>query len=334
MNPTIKDVALKANVSVATVSRVLNDLPGYSEDTRQLVLKVIKELGYQPNALARGLISQKSHTVGILIPNLSSMVASEILKGLEESAHKNNQSVIVCNTDNDGKRTLEYLQMLQEKRVEGIIIVSASITKQYYQKMIAMKIPVVLVCTVYPEIPSIKVNDEQAAYDATAYLIKKGHRRIGMINGTRSDQLSSTPRAQGYKKALADNGLPFRENYLVYGDFSFQSGISCFEQLLQTAPEITAIFAASDEMAAGILSGAHKHRIAIPDQLSVIGYDNTLIAEMSIPPLTTVSQPFHQMGRDGMNMLLDMIEHGHRKRNNIFPPHTIVERESVKAFNS
>lgn len=334
MNPTIKDVAATAQVSVATVSRVLNDLPGYSEETRKKVLQAIAELGYEPNALARGLVSKRSHTIGVLMPNLSSMVASEILKGIEDAAHRYNQSVIVCNTDNDGKRTLEYLQVLKEKQVDGIIVVSANIIPEYYQKMKAMKKPVILVATKYPQgdLPFIKVDDEKAAYDATSYLIQKGHRAIGMVSGTRTDPIAGTPRVKGYKKALSDHAIPIRENYIAYGDFGFKTGMSCLDRLIQTAPEITAIFAASDEMAVGVLSRAFKRGIAVPRQLSVIGYDNTQIAEMTTPPLTTLSQPFYEMGELGITRLLEQIEQG-KKMESLNMPHRIAERETVREID-
>ncbi|MGE5604473.1 MAG: LacI family DNA-binding transcriptional regulator, partial [Bacteroidota bacterium] len=320
-----------AKVSVATVSRVLNDLPGYSEETRKKVLQAVAELGYEPNALARGLVSKRSHTIGILMPSLSSMVASEILKGIEDTAHRSNQSVIVCNTDNDGKRTLEYLQVLQEKQVDGIIVVSANIIPEYYQKMMAMRKPVIFVATKHPQsnLPFIKVDDEKAAYDATSYLIEKGHRAIGMVSGTRTDQIASTPRVKGYERALSGHGIPIRENYIAYGDFGFKSGMTCLERLLETTPDITAIFAASDEMAVGVLSQAYKMGIAVPRQLSVIGYDNTQIAEMTTPPLTALSQPFYEMGQSGITMLLEQIEQG-KKMESLIIPHRIVERDTVR----
>ncbi len=331
MNPTIKDVAREAGVSVATVSRVLNNLPGYTEETRRRVLKVIKELGYQSNALARGLVCKRSHTIGILMPSLSSMVTSEMLKGIERQAHNNEKSVIVCNTDNDGIRTLEYLDVLKEKQVDGIIVVSANLTPVQYRKLVQFKKPVVLVSTCYAggTLPYVKVDDEAAAYDATLYLLKKGHRRIGMLSGTKEDRIAGFPRIQGYKRALAEYGVTLGEEFIAYGDFTFRSGIKAMAQLLETASGMTAVFAASDEMAAGALVCAYKRGIKVPDDLSIIGYDNTQIAEMTIPPLTTLSQPFYHMGELGMMMLIDNIEQGKKMESRILP-HTIQERETVK----
>lgn len=335
MNSTIKDVAKKAKVSVATVSRVVNNLPGYSEKTKEKVLKAIEELGYKPNAVARGLVSKRTKTIGVLFPNVSSMFASEILNGIEDTAHELDHSVIVCNTDSNGIRTMKYLQVLNEKRVDGIIYTSEALTEEYYQAISALQIPVVLVSTAsyrYP-LPYIKVDDKHAAYSATEYLIKNGHRKIGMISGTKDDPIAGTPRVEGYKQALKDNGIAIDEKRIAYGnDFGHQTGLTCMEQLIKIAPEVTAIFAASDEIAIGALSAAYKLGIKIPEEISIIGYDNLKIAEMSIPPLTTVEQPLYEMGQMASKMLLNMLETGEMLENRIMP-HKIIERKTVKNIN-
>lgn len=188
MNPTIKDVAQKANVSIATVSRVLNNLSGYSDKTKQKVNEAIKDLGYQPNAIARGLINKRTQTIGVMFPSVSGAFSSDLLKGIEELANDRNYSVMVCNTDQDGKRTLKYLQLLREKQVDGIIYSSEVLKKEYYDVLETMKIPVVLVSsqTEFASVPYVKVDDYQAAYDATLYLISKGHSKIAMISGNQA----------------------------------------------------------------------------------------------------------------------------------------------------
>ncbi|WP_025708438.1 LacI family DNA-binding transcriptional regulator, partial [Paenibacillus graminis] len=222
MNPTIKDVAQKANVSIATVSRVLNNLTGYSDKTKQKVNQAIKELGYQPNAIARGLINKRTQTIGVMFPKVSSAFSSDLLHGIDEFAHDSNYSVVVCNTDNDGKRTMKYLQLLREKQVDGIIFSSEVLSKEYYEVLKNMKIPVVLVSsqTDFAKVPYVKVDDYQAVYDAIQFLISKGHRKIAMISGTKGDPLAGTPRVQGYRKALEASGIAFDSSRLVYGDFS------------------------------------------------------------------------------------------------------------------
>ena len=192
----------------------------------------------------------------------------------------------------------------------------------------AMKIPVVLVLTAssHLQIPYIKVDDYHASYQATEYLIGKGHKEIGMISGTKNDKLAGLPRIEGYKQALTDNNLTISENRIAYGDFAYRSGMRCMEELLKKAPDITAVFAASDEMAVGALSCAYKKGVKVPGVLSIIGYDDTQDAEMAIPPLTTVHQPIYEMGEKAVEMLLNTKE----TVGSIIMPHHIVERDSVK----
>ncbi|MCK4513993.1 MAG: LacI family DNA-binding transcriptional regulator [Spirochaetaceae bacterium] len=328
MRPTIKDVAKKAGVSIATVSRILNDLPGYTAETRQTVLDVIQEIGYKPNAIARGLVNKHTNTIGVLLPSISSRLASVLLNGIENTAHHLDYSTIICNTERDGKRTLEYLEVLGEKQVDGIIIVSEWLRDLYEEALVAMKIPVVLVLTVssHLHIPHIKLDDKRAAYDATEYLIERGHKKIGMISGAENDQIAGIPRVEGYRQALTDNSLSISEDRIVHGDFAYRSGIACMEKLFERCPDITAVFATSDEMAVGVLSWAYKKGVRVPDELSVIGYDDTQDAEMAIPPLTTVRQPVYEMGQGAVEMLFS----GKKRAESVIMPHRIVERDSVR----
>jgi LacI family transcriptional regulator len=334
MKPTIKDIAKKIDVSVATVSRVINNRSGYSLETEKKVLKAIDKLGYCPNALARGLVGKKIKTIGVLMPSVSSMVASKILKGIEDAAHNRNYSVIICNTDNSGKRTINYLRVLREKQIDGIIVVSEILTDEYINVIKKMEVQVTLVSTIAKESNNftyIKVDDIKAAYQTTEYLINKGHKNIAMISGTKDDVVAGIPRVKGYLKALEDYGLPKKKENLVYGDFSFDSGKICMEKLFKQSSKITAVFAASDEMAIGALSAAYRHRINVPEQLSVIGYDNTKLAQMTVPPLTVLSQPFYQMGYEGLSMLISKIK-GENVESKILP-HIIIERQTVKDIN-
>jgi LacI family transcriptional regulator len=193
-----------------------------------------------------------------------------------------------------------------------------------------MNIPVVLLSTASSQysFPYVKVDDKQAAYDATNYLIKKGHKNIAMISGDEKDPIAGKPRIEGYREALRDFGIPFQENLLVFGDFGYRSGYAAMEKLLRSKAEFTAVFASSDEMAAGVLSAAYQHGIKVPEQLSVIGYDNLQISEMSIPPLTTVAQPLFEMGKLAAEMLLKMIQTKTKVPSQILR-HEIVERQSV-----
>ncbi|WP_210366566.1 LacI family DNA-binding transcriptional regulator [Bacillus sp. REN3] len=334
MGYTIKDVAKKANVSIATVSRVLNNAGGYSKATEERVVKAIRDLGYQPNAVARSLINNKSNTVALLFPEVSSQFSARILKGAEGTANRFGSSVIVCNTSSHGTRTMKYLQLLSEKRVDGIIFVSELMTEEYYTKLVSMDIPVVLAATesyLFP-FPFVKVDDQHAAFTATHYLIRKGHKRIGMISGSQDDSIAGEPRITGYQKALAAHGLPLNEADIVSAKgFSFKDGVDSLPILLEKAPDLTAIFAASDEIAIGAISAAYKMGLNIPQDLSIIGYDNLPIAEMSIPPLTTVEQPLEGMGSIAAEMLFSMMQSGEKVESRIMP-HKIIERETVRSL--
>ncbi|MFD1775881.1 LacI family DNA-binding transcriptional regulator [Paenibacillus rhizophilus] len=333
MNPTIKDVARKADVSIATVSRVLNNLPGYSDKTKQKVYQAIEEIGYQPNAIARGLINKRTHTIGVMFPSVSSAFSSDILQGIEEFAHDHNYSVVVCNTDSDGKRTMKYLQVLREKQIDGLIFSSEVLKKEYYAVLERMQIPVVLISSEsrFSKVPYVKVDDYQAAFDAVEYLILKGHRKIAMISGTKNDTIAGIPRVEGYKKALEEHGIPFKPSYLAYGDFGFLSGCNAMEALLKTASDCTAVFAASDEMAIAALTVAAKHGLKIPGDLSIMGYDDLRLAQMVVPPLTTISQPLYGMGKIACEKLICMID-THENVNSRIVSHSIVERQTVRTL--
>ena len=331
MKETIKDVATRANVSVATVSRVVNNLDGYSDETKEKVLEAIKELGYQRNAIARGLVTKTTKTIGVLIPIVSAYLYAEILNGIEEKANENGYGIFLCNTGVNGVRAVNYIKMLGERQVDAIIVVSLTINDEYYNLLNSLKIPYILVSTLSYKykIPYIKVDDQQAAYTATQFLIEKGHTKIALISGGKEDKISGITRVNGYRNALQDYDININENIIKYGDFTYNSGIMCMEDLLQEKEDFTAVFATSDEMALGALSVMHRNKIEVPEKISIIGYDNTLIAQMSNPPLTTVAQPLYEMGVKAFAKILSVLETGN-SGDNIILSHKIVERETVK----
>ena len=331
MKATIKDVATRANVSVATVSRVVNNLDGYSDETKEKVLEAIKELGYQRNAIARGLVTKTTKTIGVLIPIVSAYLYAEILNGIEEKANENGYGIFLCNTGVNGVRAINYIKMLGERQVDAIIVVSLTINDEYYNLLNSLKIPYILVSTLSYKykIPYIKVDDQQAAYTATQFLIEKGHTKIALISGGKEDKISGITRVNGYRNALQDYDININENIIKYGDFTYNSGIICMEDLLQEKEDFTAVFATSDEMALGALSVMHRNKIEVPEKISIIGYDNTLIAQMSNPPLTTVAQPLYEMGVKAFAKILSVLETGN-SGDNVILSHKIVERETVK----
>lgn len=301
----ISDVAEHAGVSIATVSRIINNLPGYSEKTKERVENAIKELGYKPNAVARGLVSSRTGTIGVLLPCVTGRFSSELLRGIEKIAHSKGYSVIICNTDMNGERTMSYLQTLSEKRVEGILFISEWVTPEYGEYLSKLGIPVVLVATHSQEFPfpSVRTDDFSAAYTTTKYLINKGHTRIGLISGDKRDRIAGKPRIDGYKKALDEAGLDWKESFISYGDFHFESGIASMALLDARSLGLTAVFATSDEMALGAMTYLHRRGISVPEELSLVGYDDTLDAVMSYPSLTALHQPIEEMGECAMDLI-------------------------------
>lgn len=329
--PTIKDVAKKSNVSVATVSRILNDLDGYSEETRKKVMQVIDEIGYRRNDIARNLKIKSTHTIGVLLPEVSTNFYIEILSGISDAAHINGYSVIICNAGDNGKRTEEYIRVMIERQVDGIIVCSLPPEKSLIKKIIGVNIPVILISTLYRgySIPYVKVDDYKASYASVEYLIKNGHKKIAMIGGKKEDPIAGLPRLEGFIQALKDNKLDVRENLIKHNGFSFKDGIISMEELLKEKEKFTAIFAACDDIAVGALSVAHKTGLKVPDDISIIGYDNTNVAEMAYPPLTTLAQPLYEMGQKSVEMLIKKINLN-AEVESVIMPFKIVERDTVK----
>jgi LacI family transcriptional regulator len=334
---TIKDVAKEANVSIATVSRILNETSkGYSEKTKKHVLETMERMGYSPNAVARSMVNKQTGTIGVLFPDVSGLVSAELLNGIEAVAHSFDQSVIVCNTNSNGKKTMDYLQLLQEKQVEGVIFTSELLSTDYEAIVKRMNVPFVAVSS-YSEIKEIsfvKVDDEQAAYDATRYLIDEGHQNIGMLSGDPDDRIAGLPRITGFKRALKEAKLPCAKTQVAAAPgFYFDDGELAFSKLIARHPETTAVFAASDELAVSAVSKAKEYGMEVPEHLSIIGYDNTKLARMVIPKITTLSQEFAHMGRTAAELLFREIHTG-KKSESITIQHHIVKRESVKKFSS
>lgn len=329
---TIRDVAEKAETSIATVSRVLNNLGGYSEDTKLKVLRVAEEIGYESNAVARSLIVKKTNTIGVVFPNISSMITYEFLNGIEDVASKNDYSVIVSYTYSQPDRMMKALKTLYEKRVDGIIFTSDNVKSEYLAYLEKIDIPVVFLSTESEgsNIPYVKVNDFKAAFDATHYLIDNGHHKIGMISGNPLDPIAGLPRLNGYKRALKESGIPINEHFIRYGnDFNFSDGKKGMEELLNTSSDITAVFAASDAMASGALTTALSSGLSVPEDISIMGYDDTLITEYVYPSLTALSQPLEEMGKESVKMLIQLMN-GEVYVDNKILKHSITERKSVK----
>ncbi|WP_078545051.1 catabolite control protein A [Litchfieldia alkalitelluris] len=332
MNVTIYDVAREANVSMATVSRVVNGNPNVKPTTRKKVLEAIERLGYRPNAVARGLASKKTTTVGVIIPDISSIFYSELARGIEDIATMYKYNIILSNSDQNKEKELHLLNTMLGKQVDGIVFMGASITEDHVREFERSPAPIVLAASIETSktIPSVTINYEQAAYDAVSALINKGHKRIAFLSGpVDAEEQVVLKKLEGYRRGLEEAGLSFEEELVLEGDYTYESGIEAIDKVKELAEKPTAIFVSTDEMALGVIHGAADTGILIPEEIEVIGFDNTRLATMVRPRLTTVVQPMYDIGAVAMRLLTKYMNKETVEDHIVELPHRIEYRQSM-----
>ncbi len=301
---SIQDVAKAAGVSVATVSRVLNNSSSVTPKTREAVLEVVKKMNYQPNLLGRNLRKMETKMVLILLPNVANPFYSRIVKGIEDVAHKSGYNVLLCNTDSDKHRENMYLDLLRNRLADGVIFMESELSGSEL-KDLSENYHVVQCCE-YIEgmaIDYVAIDNFAAAYRAVNHLIGLGHKRIAMMS-CRNNFISTKKREEGYMKALRDADIEFDDSLLVYGDYGFKTGIRCAKSLKSLANPPTAVFAISDVVAVGAIRGFKEAGFKIPDDVAIVGFDDISYAAMNDPMLTTISQPKYDLGCEAMELLL------------------------------
>ena len=340
LDTTIKSVAKAAGVSISTVSRVINAPEGVRQGTRERVLKAMENLDYKPNSVARSLSSKRTRSLGLIVPNVSDFFVSELYKGVNRASTSRGMKVILFDSDSNQNRVVSGLEFMKEHRVDGIIFSSDYIPSDHDRLFLNLRVPVVLTLTESSsaELTAFKTDDVQAAFDAVKYLISRGHKNIAIISGYLSDAISGRSRFDGYRMALDNSSLPFNEDLVAYGDWRYQHGYAAMTELLSRIgkTQFTAVFAASDEMAIGAMRCIHDHGLRVPEDISVIGFDDLAIADMVTPKLTTVRQSFEQVGSEAVHFLVDIIEGRQRSTNGgiRYLPHHIIGRESVAFVSS
>ncbi|QZT35059.1 catabolite control protein A [Caldalkalibacillus thermarum TA2.A1] len=331
-NVTIYDVAREAGVSMATVSRVVNGNPNVKPVTRKKVLETIKRLGYRPNAVARGLASKRTTTVGVIIPDISSLFYAELTRGVEDIANMYNYNIILCNSDQRPEKEIHLVNTLLEKQVDGLLFMGSQLTDEHIDLFSTSTVPVVLASTKdeKEEMPSVVIDYKQAAYDAVKLLLDKGHTRIGFISGPAKEKYSGQERLAGYRNALEEAGLAVDETLIRYGDYRYDSGLKAAGELIDMADRATAIIAMSDEMAIGAIHACQDLGLNIPEDVEVIGFDNTRLTSMVRPRLTSVVQPMYDIGAVAMRLLTKFMNKEKIDNHLVVLPHRIEERESTK----
>jgi LacI family transcriptional regulator len=305
---TIADVAQRAGVGVSTVSRVLND-GQVSAPARERVLSAMSDLGYRPRASARALASGSTQTLGMVIPFFTHPSAVERVRGVLAAVDEAPFDLVVCNVSDPAQRD-EYLgRMAPLDRADGMLIVSLSPTDDEADAFLAAGAPIVLVDAHHPRLPSIVVDDVRGGRLATEHLIELGHERIACVAGP-ADVSSATDRVRGFRAALTEAGLPLPDRAVVEADFHFSGGREATARLLDSGVEFTALFAANDLMAAGAIRELSAHGVAVPHDVSVIGFDDAPLAQMISPALTTMRQSLQDMAHTAVSLLLSRVTSG------------------------
>lgn len=331
MTVTIYDVAREAGVSMATVSRVVNNNPNVKPQTRKKVFEAIERLGYRPNAVARGLASKKTTTVGVVIPDISNAIFAEVARGIEDIANMYHYNIILCNADKKKDKEIRVINTLLEKQVDGLLFMGGAVTEEHLQAFKTANVPIVLCATTDEQgtIPSVDIDHEGAAFDAVQALIRSGHTRIAMICGTLQDPANGYARFQGYKRALEAAGLPYDESLVRIGNYRYESGVDAMKYFLELGDRPTAVFSATDEMAIGAIHCIQDAGLKVPDNISVISVDNSRMASMVRPQLTAVAQPMYDIGAVSMRLLTKLMKKEAVDNARVILPHEIVNRQSV-----
>jgi LacI family transcriptional regulator len=315
--PTIADVAQQAGVSKATVSRVLSGRAEYMRDsTRQRVEQAIELLNYRPSSVARSLTSKRTHTAGILISDVGNPFYPEVIHGLEDTAFQDGYDVFLCNTNYDEARGMAFVRSLIDKRVDGVLIMSSSMSNDWLVELARNNVPaVVLDWDVYDtkgNLSLLRVDYQKGIQQAVDHLIELGHRQFVHVSGPgelRTTQL----RQEAFLSALDGYGVPASDVLIIEGNLRIEGGRQAMDVIAEKGAGKTAVFCANDLMAMGILSEARAHNIQIPTDLSVIGLDDIWLATQTDPPLTSVALPRYQIGQMMMHLLFELLENPREK---------------------
>ncbi len=304
--PTIYDVARSAGVSTSTVSHVLNGTRHVSEDTKVRVHQAMAQLRYRPNSLARGLVRQETQTLALIVADNANPFFAELARGMEDHGFVAGYNVILCNSDRSAEKELAYLDMLIAKRVDGLVYTTMSTHLEQLRPLLDNKIPLVLFEREFNGIDALLLDNVHGGFTATQHLLQLGHRRIACICGPDA-KTRSHARIRGYEQALAAAGVEVDPELIQAGDWTCESGQKCAQQLFDLPAPPTAIFACNDLMAIGALTLLRERGIQVPEQVSVIGFDNIGFSAFTAPPLTTLAMPVTEIGQRLAQLLLGRI---------------------------
>jgi len=329
---TMKEVAKLAEVSVATVSRVLNNKPNVSPELRSRVLQAVEKLNYKRNRVARSLRAKTSLIIGLVISDIQNPFFTSVVRGVEDVAYAHGYTLLLCNSDEDPTKERLYIDIMLAERVAGVIISPVAEVDNYSSVLLQAGVPVVAMDRRMRdlEVDTVVINNVEGVYQAVGHLIEQGHRRIGFIGGpTRTT--TGRERQEGYQKALAEHGLDLEQGLVKIGDFKQDSGYQMTCELLEMDDPPTAVFTANNLMTLGALNAIHEKKLSIPQEVAIVGFDDMSWAQSLAPPLTAVAQPTYELGRTAADLLLRRIGDPYRPTEQICLEADLVVRESSGA---
>lgn len=336
MAVTIKDIAALAGVSKTTVSKVINNKDdSISKATKDKILQIMKEQNYVPNKLAQSLVTKRTKTIGLLIPDIRNPFFTDISRGAEDFARKEGYNIIFCSTDEDYEREAECVSMLCEKMIDGIIFAPSSNTSHEENRYNDLEIPMVLVDKKI-ELSNakgvVKVDNKNGTYEATKHLIKQGHKDILYLSGPLKNDISKE-RLQGYIRALEKNNLTVKEENIVEGKYRYEWAYDFIKHLEEI--KCTAICCANDLMAIGAIQALRERNFKIPDDISIVGFDDIQTSKLIDPSLTTVRQPAYEMGQKASEILINNLKNNKKESVGtvIFKPQLIIRNSTVAVSN-
>ena len=329
---TIYPVAREARGSRATVSRVVNGNPNVKPETRQKVLDVIKQLNYRPNAVARGLASKKTTTVGVVIPNITDPYFAELALGIDDVASMYKYNIILTNSDSDDEKILKVVRSLLAKQVDGLIFMGHDVSDDLRNEFESTNTPVVVAGSVVNDdaLPSVRINYQAAAKEATEFLLKHGDQQVAYITGPLRYSINGEDRLNGYKEALANNNVPFNELLVIETDGSYQAGYAKAQEVIEKG--LKAAYVTDDSLAAGLLNGLTDADISVPDDFELISSNDTNYTKVVRPTITSITQPLYDLGAISMRLLTKLMDgdDSNDDEKNVILDHGFVERQSTR----
>jgi len=337
MAVTIKDVAKLAKVNPSTVSRVIANNPRISEKTKLVVREAMEQLGYHPNLNARSLVNKNTQTIGIIMPSSAEKAFqnpffAEVLRGISSKANQQKYAIYMSTGATEEETFRGVVNMVQGRRVDGVILLYSRVNDSIMNFLQEENFPFVVIGKplVHPELVNHVDNDNQtAAADITNYLIELGHRNIAFVGGS-LELVVTIDRLEGYKQALQEAGIPIRQEYLVQEEFLKEGGQEAVAELVSLPEPPTAIVAADDIMAFGVLSNLHERGIRVPEDLSVVSFNNLMLAEFSRPSLTSMEIHIFQLGLEAVQCLVERIREPELPAKRIIVPHKLIFRDSCQ----